>query len=465
LAEWQRDSAVSDRTSAFLPVIQRDTMQLLRSSAVVLACLMLGGVAIRADELPHDLQMVRSLTPEEARRLVEEFKLHGSLPGGTNGLYLRGLTTLSADTAAALAEFTGPFLELDRLTSLDARTAKALARYQGHLSLNGVTELPEETAKSLAESRSEFLFLNGLSSVSAAAAAELAGYNGKWLYLDGLSTMPGDGAEALGRFGGEILSLQGLAELSPEAARGLATYTGPGPIVVGRGKLARGSLRLAGLTALPAAAAEALAGFGGESLVIGIPEITPEAARALARYEPLPHNGGPGNRGILAFPNLNTMSPEAAGALAESKCRALFLGSSAFGGPARPRAMRLDASALRALAGFKGQGKIHIGDRLQALSLEAAEVVASSAAFDGRLMGLRAFVAADSAAVAKALATRKGPLSLPNLKKISPKTLTALIEKRDVEIPPIETLELIPEPDGSRTEDFIIPDWLDERKR
>lgn len=204
-------------------------MKLSRTSALVLACLMLGGVAIRADELPHDLQKVRSLTPEAARRLVEEFKLHGSLPGGTNGLYLRGLTTLSADTAAALAEFTGPFLELDRLSSLDARTAKALAGYQGHLSLNGVTELPEETAKSLAKSRSDVLFLNGLSTVSAAAATELAGYKGKWLYLDGLSTMPGDGAEALGRFGGEVLSLQGLAELSPEAARGLATYTGPGP--------------------------------------------------------------------------------------------------------------------------------------------------------------------------------------------------------------------------------------------
>lgn len=127
--------------------------------------------------------------------------------------------------------------------------------------------------------------------------------------------------------------------------------------------------------------------------------------------------------------------------------------------------MTLDASALRALSGFKGQGKIHVGDALQALSLEAAEVFASSEAFDGRLGGLRVFGAADSAAIAKALATRKGPLSLPNLEKISPKTLTALIEKRDVEIPLIETLELIPEPDGSPTEDFVIPDWLNERKR
>jgi hypothetical protein len=69
------------------------------------------------------------------------------------------------------------------------------------------------------------------------------------------------------------------------------------------------------------------------------------------------------------------------------------------------------------------------------------------------------------AETAKALATRKGPLSLPNLKKISPQTLSALIEKNDVEIPLIETLELIPEPDGSGTEDFVIPEGFQERQK
>jgi hypothetical protein len=50
------------------------------------------------------------------------------------------------------------------------------------------------------------------------------------------------------------------------------------------------------------------------------------------------------------------------------------------------------------------------------------------------------------------------------LKKISPKTLTALLKKEDVQIPLIETLELIQEPDGSVTEDFIAPEWLSERE-
>ncbi len=39
------------------------------------------------------------------------------------------------------------------------------------------------------------------------------------------------------------------------------------------------------------------------------------------------------------------------------------------------------------------------------------------------------------------------------------------IAKKDFKIPFIETLELIPEPDGSATEDFVIPEWLEERQR
>jgi len=78
---------------------------------------------------------------------------------------------------------------------------------------------------------------------------------------------------------------------------------------------------------------------------------------------------------------------------------------------------------------------------------------------------LTAFGEPDSVAVARALATRTGSLVLPALKKISPKTLSALIEKQDVDIPLLESLELIPEPDGSTTDDFIIPEWLEERQR
>jgi hypothetical protein len=83
----------------------------------------------------------------------------------------------------------------------------------------------------------------------------------------------------------------------------------------------------------------------------------------------------------------------------------------------------------------------------------------------GDLSRITAFESPDSVEIAAALATREGPLSLPNLKKISPKTLTALIQKEDVEIPLIETLELIQEPDGSVTEDFLVPEWLSVREQ
>jgi hypothetical protein len=95
----------------------------------------------------------------------------------------------------------------------------------------------------------------------------------------------------------------------------------------------------------------------------------------------------------------------------------------------------------------------------------AAKALAQSPKWDGQLPAVTACENADSVAVAKALAKREGPLALPNLKKISPKTLTALIEKADVEIPLVETLELIPEPDGSPTEDFVIPPWLESRQK
>jgi hypothetical protein len=93
------------------------------------------------------------------------------------------------------------------------------------------------------------------------------------------------------------------------------------------------------------------------------------------------------------------------------------------------------------------------------------ETALAWAAVSGGNLAITAFDTPDSVAIAQVLATWKGPLTLRNLKKISPKTLSALIEKEDVQIPLIETLELIPEPDGSATEDFVIPEWLEERQK
>jgi len=129
----------------------------------------------------------------------------------------------------------------------------------------------------------------------------------------------------------------------------------------------------------------------------------------------------------------------------------------------------LDAATAKALVAFKGE-RLAIDTVLLNLggAIPPTPDHARLAAADDRMLELPNITALDSAdavEIARSLAARKGPLKLPNLEKISPQTLTALIQKEDVEIPPIETLKLIPEPDGSVTEDFIIPRWLEQRQK
>ena len=123
----------------------------------------------------------------------------------------------------------------------------------------------------------------------------------------------------------------------------------------------------------------------------------------------------------------------------------------------------LDADTAKVLAEFKGE--LLSLDGLTTLDAATAKVLAESKAWDGQLPRITAFESPDSVEIATALAKRKGPLLLRSLTKISPKTLTALIEKEDVEIPLIETLELIQEPDGSPTEDFVVPKGFQSRQK
>lgn len=215
-----------------------------------------------------------------------------------------------------------------------------------------------------------------------------------------------------------------IESLTPDQARKLAADF-PGALVeitiMGRSKATFSeALPLNGLKALDATIARPLAGFRGPMLVLnGLTSLDPATAEALAEY-----------KGCLHFQSLTTL--DAAEALAEYR-------------------------------GLIGLGKDVI-EKLVAdhpLSPQTALVYASLS--NGVLPFLTAFDSPDSVEIAKALATRKGRLALPNLRKISPKTLTALIAKMDVEIPPLATLELIAEPDGSVTEDFIIPEGFEAR--
>jgi len=128
----------------------------------------------------------------------------------------------------------------------------------------------------------------------------------------------------------------------------------------------------------------------------------------------------------------------------------------------------LDADTAKALGQFFTGQVILQPQALQAYMTQnplSPDTALTHAALTGGVLPITAFESRDSVAIAKALAMRKGPLKLPNLKKISPQTLSALIEKNDVEIPLIETLELIPEPDGSANDDFVIPKDFQEREK
>ena len=196
----------------------------------------------------------------------------------------------------------------------------------------------------------------------------------------------------------------------------------------------RSELNLDGLAELDADAAKALARFQGPYLILdGLPTLTAGAARALAEY--------PG-KGKLCLNGLKRLDAAAASELTRCKCEMLqiagvlkHLGQET---PLTPETVRLAIDHFPA---------------------ESREVD------DYTLPGITALDSRDSIAIAQALASRKGPLSLPNLKRISPKTLSTLIEKEDVEIPLIETLVLIPEPDGSVTEDFLIPEGFQKRQQ
>ncbi|GDX97453.1 hypothetical protein LBMAG47_31180 [Planctomycetia bacterium] len=411
----------------------------------------------RADELPKDTNKIESLTVEQAKKLVEEFpgvtvevtsKGFGPYKVG-NCLPLNGITKLTPDVAQALAGYSKGPLILNGLTTLSDEAATALAQHKGHLFLDGLTTLSTEAAKALAQHQGDWLSLDGLTTLSDEAATALAQHV-RWLYLNGLTTLSDEAATALAQHKG-YLFLNGLTTLSDEAAKALAQHEGflylnglTTLSVEAATALAQHKgyqLALNGLTTLSDEAAKLLAQHKGSSLSLnGLTTLSAEAAKALAQ-----------GKGYLTLNGLNTLSAEAAKALAEYKGDWLELNG----------LTTLSAEAATALAQHKGELSL----ASISFSLTPDSVLVWATLLRGQLSAVTALDSPDAVAIAKALATRKGPLSLPNLKKISPKTLSALIEKEDIEIPLIETLELIPEPDGSVTDDFVIPEGFQERQK
>ena len=81
------------------------------------------------------------------------------------------------------------------------------------------------------------------------------------------------------------------------------------------------------------------------------------------------------------------------------------------------------------------------------------------------LPGITGFETPEAVPIPTILAASPGTFPIPNLGRISSRTLTALIRTGNIELPPIEVIELIAEPDGGFTDDFVVPKEFPTRKR
>jgi hypothetical protein len=162
---------------------------------------------------------------------------------------------------------------------------------------------------------------------------------------------------------------------------------------------------------------QALAGFRGASLDLAAPRLSDESLRALAAFK----------GESLSLPGLQEPPAPLAELLPEFVCTKLSLHPWEWMlGRTRP-VTTADARLAAAYAGRLGKTCV--------------------------LPGITGFETADAVEIAEILAGSPGSLSIPNLKRASPRTLAALIAKGNIKLPPSEFLELIQEPDGNCTFD------------
>ena len=372
-----------------------------------------GLAALKARQIGPTLRLdsLRSLSPEAAEALV-----------ASNITYLEliGLETLSADTARALARSKAFSGSLPSLTTLSANAAAPLGTFAGNksggdkLNLFGLTSLDAASARGLAAFRGN-LELDGLTEIDAETAAALATYAGPKLTLRGLKTISADAAGQLAKAKGWDGRLSSLRSLSDEAAATLAGFEGKGLLIPG--------------VPLSDRAVQALAGFRGSSLYLIVPRLSDESVRALATFK--------GDN--LSLAGLEEPPAELARLLPEFACKKLSLHPWEYYLGSRQPVTTADARLVAAYAGRLGKTCV--------------------------LPGITGFETPAAVEIANTLAASTGLLSIPNLKRVSPRSLTALIEKGNIELPPIESIELIQEPEGGPTDDFVIPDNFPERGR
>lgn len=489
-------------------------MHSLLRSCLALVCLLHAGLreangvdTAAREENPVRQQDLRELSVDRARQLVDECR-------GKGYIDLRSLQSLSADAAAELARH-GEYLTFASLPTLSAEAAEALAPFAGRLSLETVEELSDAAATALGRCRATMISLPRLTTLATAGQEGLGAFQGSLglpkirtltsgrlaerlvaakklpqelveisteaaralatlpgnLHLDKLETLSADAAAVLADRPKGGLTFRGMRSLSPEAARALARTPGAlgldglesisaevAEILAARtGGLSLGRLRevphpalmdrlvkrdgLRGVRTLPDEVIATIAALPGDRTLDGLKTLSDAQAELLGRHE-----------GTLSLNGLPTLSDEAARSLLRHR------------GPLQLAGLRdVSNETLALILQDPNLGPTWVAS-LRSLSPKLARGLVASPHWDGTLAGITAFEAPDSFAIAQILSTRKGPLRLPQLKRISPRALFVLLDAEDVVVPAVQTLDLIPEPDGSPNDDFVLPKSAEERQ-
>jgi hypothetical protein len=340
---------------------------------------------------------------------------------------LRFTAALSPAVATALAPHAGDLtVSFSGSNPLTPEVALALAGHRGRLSILSIPSLTPEIAGCLVKAQGD-LSIDATCELAADAATVLAGFtHGLGLKVAGLG--PG-AAEALAAFRGPALSLNFAKGPADEVIGTLAPNE--------RIKL---GVRIWNKLSAPVVR-YCLKRWEGQDaqfkrpLNIMADTVTPEGAAAIVADVP---------ETLRVDLWLNDIPPEAAKQLARFRGPSLTIRN----------AFPLELETLDALLSSQ-RIRVDFG-LINELSITTAELLAAREGFIS-LPGITSLESPDSIEIARALARKPGGLQLPSLRRLSPRTLSALIEKRDVRIPPLDSLEMIHNPDGSR-EDFLVPE-------
>lgn len=366
------------------------------------------------------LDRVENLAPAAARELAVVDRVLGlrglktlsaetaePLAGGVCGLDLSGLTAIDADVAARLAACSGP-LHVAGLTAVTPPVARALVGCTGwDGQLPNVKTLSAEVAEILAARRGNSLVLSGLTAIDVPTARLLAAGASGGITLSGLESLPLDVATVLAsRTGGRSLGVRVTGDLDPKVAAALAR--------------ASGNLTISGLERLTPAAA---AVFTGHTGILHFPDLVRLDPPTVAALSEKPF--------VIALPALATLDVPTARALAQCRARVLLERPQ----PAAPEVIDI-------LVACEGRIRFDLA-LVDTLSIERA-VNFTSWVGGVELPGIEALDAPDAVAIAEALIAHAQPVALPMLRRITEPALETLERKPDIRLPARDTMHIVP---------------------